>query len=438
MKIFISHSSIDTDAYEHLFRILSEMGHDVLDGVGFNVGELWIDKLKETFQETDALIALISESFMNSTWSQAELSSVLFGDNRFKILPIIIGDVFIPSYLNGIPYLKVDTWEEITFHILDRTGLFKAGSNNQIKSKDSIEQISNNPADNVTLLRNALKDNRLTLVCGAGVSVASGIPSWNELLVDILNDVFNSTTNSTNVLPKDLLAAFPQSNLILGKYLKLLLHDNFEKEVQRHLYKKYNQSDAERTSFDTLTGIMKAIVDIARPKRTGKRLESIITFNFDDLIEQALTAYGIDFCPIWEDGQTHCPEELPIYHVHGYLPNKTFIKRPNLVFSEGAYHSQFIDPYSWANLTQLNSYASNICLFIGLSLSDPNLRRLLDLSWRRNKRCKHYIIMKKLADNSVGKTATMLFELDAASLGLNVIWCSTYDEIPNLLNSIIK
>lgn len=439
MKIFISHSSKDTDAYEHLFNILRKMGHEVLNAVDINIGESWIDKLKKTLRKTDALIPLITENFINSSWAQAELSSVLFGDKGIRILPIVIGDVFVPGYINHIQYFKVVTWQSITLESLNRTGFFKESSKKTIITTPKYqEQSSNISTENISLLKNALKDNRLTLVCGAGISITSHIPTWNELLVNILNDVLNTDENSVKVSAQELLSIMPQSNLILGKYLKLLLQDDFERMVQKHLYKYYSHSTDCDSTCGAPSEIMKAIVDLARPKRTGQRLESIITFNFDELIEQALSANGIEFCPIWKEGQTHGSEELPIYHVHGFLPNKTELESPNLVFSEEAYHSQFIDPYSWANLTQLNTYASNICLFIGLSLSDPNLRRLLDISWQRNKNRKHYIIMKNSNANSVADIATMLFEQDAASLGLNVIWCSNYSEIPSLLKSIIK
>lgn len=184
---------------------------------------------------------------------------------------------------------------------------------------------------------------------------------------------------------------------------------------------------------------MKAIVELSRLKRSGKRLESIITFNFDDLIESALSNHNIEHTPIWKEGQTYGIDALPIFHVHGFLPNERDVEEPNLVFSEEAYHSQFIDPYSWSNLIQLNLFSTNVCLFVGLSLSDPNLRRLLDISWRRNQRCKHYIIMKKIPQKSkTDEIVTMLFEQDANSLGLNVIWCSDFSDIPNILLKVAK
>ena len=60
---------------------------------------------------------------------------------------------------------------------------------------------------------------------------------------------------------------------------------------------------------------------------------------------------------------------------------------------------------------------------------------------------KHYIIMKRTSpdemtdDNQeehIEDIANMLFEQDANSLGLNVIWCNDYDEIPEILRKIAK
>ena len=51
----------------------------------------------------------------------------------------------------------------------------------------------------------------------------------------------------------------------------------------------------------------------------------------------------------------------------------------------------------------------------------------------------YYIIMKKTPHkNRTDEITTMLFEQDANSLGLNVIWCSDYSEIPDILFKIAK
>ncbi len=445
MKIFISHSSKDEGIYTNLANSLREQGHTVFNSIDINIGEIWIEKIKNALYESDIVIAIITENFLSSSWAQAELSSVVLGTNNIRLLPIVVGDVIVPSFIAQFQYRKVKSEEDVISavltdvaklnHIEDRPSLFQ--------KKETILGEENNLEEKIDSLKGALIDNQLTLVCGSGISRDSSIPTWNELLVNILNDVYSNDSNSNTenkVTVESLLSLMPQSNLILGKYLKIILKDDFNKTVQKHLYLYYNMFyEFEPINPNLETNMMKAIVELSRPKRSGKRLESIITFNFDDLIECALSNNNIEHVSIWKEGQAYGIDALPIFHVHGFLPNKRDIEEPHLVFSEETYHSQFIDPYSWSNLILLNTFSTNVCLFVGLSLSDPNLRRLLDISWRRNQRCKHYIIMKKSPQKNItDEIATMLFEQDANSLGLNVIWCSDFSEIPGILLKISK
>lgn len=53
---------------------------------------------------------------------------------------------------------------------------------------------------------------------------------------------------------------------------------------------------------------------LARPKRNGKRLESIITFNFDDLIENALLQHIERICSEQEKDLREIYNELTHYH----------------------------------------------------------------------------------------------------------------------------
>jgi hypothetical protein len=80
---------------------------------------------------------------------------------------------------------------------------------------------------------------------------------------------------------------------------------------------------------------------------------------------------------------------------------------------------------------------------VGISLTDPNMRRLLDVAWRKNrtKAAGHYIIWKlpktKKSD-ALGRVLRILQEQDANSLGLNVIWAEEYEDIPRVLEEIFK
>ena len=52
------------------------------------------------------------------------------------------------------------------------------------------------------------------------------------------------------------------------------------------------------------------------------------------------------------------------------------------------------DVYNWSNIKQINALREKNCLFIGCSLSDPNMRRLLDIAYDKSE-AKHYAILKK-------------------------------------------
>ena len=162
---------------------------------------------------------------------------------------------------------------------------------------------------------------------------------------------------------------------------------------------------------------------------------------------------------MFREGQRSLSSELPIYHVHGFLPREGDLdERQDLVFSSDAYHTQFIDPFSWSNLTQLNHLSQNTCLFVGLSLTDPNLRRLLDVSMRKNpeKTLNHFVFRRRYDVDDCAKaiaasgirgraeehalrlveTAEILEEKDANALGLNMIWVSEFREIADVLHAL--
>ena len=129
--------------------------------------------------------------------------------------------------------------------------------------------------------------------------------------------------------------------------------------------------------------------------------------------------------------------------MHGYLPRQGAIPAGSeLVFSEDAYHGQFIDPFSWSNLIQLNKLTQNTCLFIGVSLTDPNMRRLLDVAWRKNpaKVLSHYIV-KRFPQSSDGRlldeVSKLLEEQDANALGMNVVWVKEHAEMPGFLRELV-
>lgn len=450
-KVYISYTHNPNTYFEVdiLKKALAVEGYEIVIHENLpTTGQTILEHIRTNIISSDIIILVVTEDYNSSQLTMLEAATAV--DSQKTLLPIVVGGAMPPVSLAGFSYFHIDdiySLCNIVLKTLDDWSKYKTDSN-PIQHSDKKEQSSNLEIV-ITALNKALEYNQLTLVCGAGVSYDSNIPTWSELLTLIIDRTLfdeKKSRDPNDNSAKELLSSMSQSSIILGKYLKLLSGDEFENNVKRALYLHLDMFGDE-TYIDT--NMMDAIAELARPKRRGKQLDSIITFNFDDVIETKLKKTNIDYCSIWKEGQSHDINKLPIYHVHGFLPHFEEIDEPNLVFSEEAYHSQFIDPYSWSNLLQLNTFSNNICLFVGLSLSDPNLRRLLDISWRRNQRKKHYIIMKKTIvegvtdkdraeKEQIARTINMLFEQDANSLGLNVIWCNDFKEIPDILRKIAE
>jgi hypothetical protein len=444
MNVFLSHSHEDQIYTDKIAIALKQAGHNVwYDNWDLNPGDNIITKIDEGLKSADVLILVVSDNSLNSEWVKKEFSAIAFSEiskGSRRIIPVLIDKSSVPSYLASYLYIDFTTdFEQGLKELINALSEDKKEErekNTKNKNKVEIDKISYDK--DMQSLKEALKEGCLTLVCGAGISIEAQIPPWNELLLKLLEAMMNKISDNYNI-PLDADCAlefnkrYSSSTLIFGKYLKSILGNDFLNEVRNALY----PSEIYQSQ------IINAIINLARPQRDRKPLDSIITFNFDSLIEENLEKQNISYTSIYSEGMKFKPDQLPVYHVHGYLPRIGEIpSNSNIVFSEDAYHSQFIDHFSWSNLIQLNKLSQNTCLFVGLSLTDPNLRRLLDVANRKNpdKNLNHYIIKKgpnkSASIDRIDEVAYLLEEQDANELGLNMIWVNNFDDISKVLNEI--
>jgi hypothetical protein len=324
------------------------------------------------------------------------------------------------------------------------------------------------PTDIIKEVKTVYKKGKLVLVLGAGVSMSFGLPSWDALLQKLMVTTLEKDKNASSVLSKLFSKLFNPSPLIAGRYLQKYFDNNqisFEESVRSILYQ-----EIKREIDSTL---MKEIVRYCIAPGNSPNLNSIITYNFDDILEEALTKSGFDlpFKSVYGTGLDVDTGELPIYHVHGYLPEKGKLNESNqITFGENIYHKQYTDTYSWNNIVQINKFRENNCIFIGTSLTDPNTRRLLDIAnqQRTSKKGSHYIFRIRYKKEDVKKGLELLFnqnsellneksnanlkidetvntlietiesfeENDLTSFGIKTIWINKYSEIPDILKKI--
>lgn len=298
------------------------------------------------------------------------------------------------------------------------------------------------------------------------------MPNWdnllNSLFVAYLSQEFDEDNAIDSADIKELVGRFnkvSESSALMGaRYLRKGLAgssaetNTFVDAITRSLYELRNKK------FDIDSRLFRAIAATCMPRRTGARVRSVVNYNFDDLLEKQLAKAGVSHRSVYTETEVYDPDELPVYHVHGFLPEDrssySSLEKSTLVFSEEGYHHIYTNAYHWSNLVQLNCLRENNCLMIGLSMTDPNLRRLMDISARSLEQNKHFAFMKRLAidefcydiTNMEKKAAIKNLEgakkfLDThhalnedlmMELGVTVIWYEKYDEIPQILEGLIK
>ena len=300
------------------------------------------------------------------------------------------------------------------------------------------------------------------LFLGAGVSASANMPSWKNLLQSLMGEVSklkDETLQAFKQLSSHVYEQCGDSNLVMARYLQTAIKlsgnsDSFATIVQKYLYSKNHSSP--------LLLILSSIIK-------HKHVHEVITYNFDDILEQELEKRGmqqsIDFSSIAKDAEVSAHNTLPIYHVHGIIPENGATS--NIVFSEEEYHERYKDIYHWSNIEQIHALSRTHCFFIGLSMDDPNLRRLLDISRRINESntIPHYAFLKrtKLEDYCISdinnvckylhvseslidkKKQAEIYSLNYVvinnifrDLGVNVIWFDSFDELPKLLARVFK
>ena len=286
----------------------------------------------------------------------------------------------------------------------------------------------------ISKAKEAFNDNNITLFLGAGVSQDAGGPSWNELLKKVFthfNRKYDFSKKDFGLLSK----ALNSSSIVQGRFA--LPEDVRTDEFANYLREKvlYKKIDLKSSK------LISAICDIVD---TGN-VESIISYNYDDLVETAIKDRNIKQVEsVYEKIRTK-RGTLPVYHVHGFVPRIYDGIEANPVLSEKDYHKEYSDAYYWANIEQLHALDRNTCFFIGLSMSDPNLRRLLDISKIGQDEPRHFLFLRKgefykdeKKNYRKNKALKDQIEFQLVDLGINTIWYEKHEDIPDIISEIIN
>lgn len=341
-------------------------------------------------------------------------------------------------------------------------------------------------------LRNAYQHRGLVVYVGAGVSRSLGLPSWPELIRNLTIRMMTRRVESAiellggltdeqrwrflETVSEDLDSQEIEQKpiLMLARSLKDQMGSELPRAIAAMLYRRIASRYRKRGNpkykevvrriptgepAPPTSPLVDAMVALARAERDSRGVQAIVNYNYDDLLEENLRHQKVQCTTVLSGSQRVPDRSLPSYHVHGLVSlrdwaafldsdrKKPMATRGNFVFSEDEYHAEYSDPYKWSNMTQISHLGRYIGLFVGLSMQDPNLRRLIDVTHRQYPENYNFAILPRPVSLSTSKDSkqtvlrNMFEDVEGQSflkIGVRVIWVDSFDEIATLVRSVIS
>lgn len=248
-------------------------------------------------------------------------------------------------------------------------------------------------------IRDMASHDKLTLVVGAGVSRESGLPGWSDLLNTMLQKAarasspFRSYEDELRAesQPEDAISealkreAQNYAQLILGVHGLIGAASVVKSWLPQQDYESYLRESLYESVASEHLAVRpgRTALEIARLWRDrGPERLTVITTNYDLLIESALLQVGISPTNIEILAAAQPPANIgqfQIVHLHGVVPQESVIdilRIPEtvVVLAEDDYFHPGKSLRSDAMRDLCNTVLTETkCLFVGTSLTDPDL-----------------------------------------------------------------
>lgn len=333
-----------------------------------------------------------------------ESLNIYFSNNNFEAIGYLEGKKFRYRYIAN----ETSVTDDLMFYLAN--------------DKNNHNVNSSAPTFILWLMKLYTCKLNVDLVMGAGINKDYGAKDWNSLIESLNNDFYKGDYKFSEEIKHYTGQELFTSSMIL----KTSGFDSY-KSLNRELY-----LFEEAKGFDDPDATLYRCVNyIERKKRT-----TIITYNYDTNLEYLLKKRKIRYSVVYDDNSFVDKEsQTDIYHVHGLLPFEKYNEKKftdSLVFNESEYYYLYNNPYCWNIAKQLHDFKFNACIFIGISLTDPDMKRLLELASNYLK--FNFIFLKKEKEysNTVYRDLTSYF----FTFDLIVIWIDDYKEIGTYLEAL--
>ncbi len=206
----------------------------------------------------------------------------------------------------------------------------------------------------------------LTVVVGAGASIEAELPSWPQLVEALVSEVAAERLPRSEARGPWREAVLQEGLLAASAIARALSPDDadFVERLRQALYR----------GRPTTHYLPQALAQQVAWLKREVTETTIVTANYDGLLEQAMRDVGLTVHS-YVRWRNEAPGSAAVYHVHGRLV-PAYPATGRIVLSEDDY-AQVQYPGSWQERFMRRALDSTLCVFVGLSLSDPNLIRWL-------------------------------------------------------------
>jgi hypothetical protein len=323
-----------------------------------------------------------------------------------------------------------------------------------------------------------------TLCVGAGISKPA-FPDWKALVGQVMA-LDESCPSDIRGISTDLLAQYSADSVLAAAIERLgispaTLSDALYAQIRTQLpAREWNafakilawsvpgdwdekqwrafQSTIEREWPGlTSTQIARAVASVSG---TSVAPRSVLTFNAEPLLYSQLNCYSRlylehnkkAFDLVVRSTSSRAPDRIPYFCIHGLLPIPDQVKRgksvesvDKLIFSECDYLTLANSNYSWQSNNFISAASNTNMVFIGLSMTDPNIRKWLAwVSTLRNQEIQafgpapaastqHYWIQPHPSSPAMSRWIEAL----VAHLGVRLIWIESWAHVEQTLGMML-
>jgi hypothetical protein len=309
--------------------------------------------------------------------------------------------------------------------------------------------LSNVARDVLREVREQHRAGRLGFLVGAGLSVPIGLPGWAAFNQALLEQAMGRHAPGNGAAQS---AAISRAYLELLQGQSLAAIDLVRQRVGADFHVVLRGALYEREQLRKFqpTEAHYALVRLALDSEPP--FPVLHTTNYDDLLEMALKSSGGRKPRAVHAGRRSLSDGPRVVHLHGYFPYEhpgvAEEKRlaAELVASDLDYHRLSNDHAAWTNRELMTLLDSRSVLIVGMSLTDPNVRRLLAyLSEHKKSHDEghdHFVILQQrppMRDDDHQRASEMLEDDEYKfwhGQGVKILRLASWDGLNYLLRRI--